>query len=308
MSQNTSVPAGPAVLGWVAEGAPIAVGAASFATVVLGPPRKLGSIFVWSRELALRSDANQIFQTLLRESVAASIDSAMLSATAGSASAHAGLLAGVVALGAYPGGDSVAAEFDLAALANACAANGGSGRTTFVMSADRLARLQIIAPILAGSIDAVASNACPASRVIGIDAAALVIAVDQEPEIVSVNCGTVHMSTVPLEIVSTAPATADPVRDIWSTAAVAARQFYSDLAMLDQIDWEMLQRRDFKHDPEDPSKKERYQAEALIYKHLPIEGLLGLVSCNDEVKARLDEALGKRKLTIKVVKKSGWYF
>lgn len=45
-------------------------------------------------------------------------------------------------------------------------------------------------------------------------------------------------------------------------AYLATAQFLSDLARLDQIDWPRLQQRDFKADPEDPSKKERYQAEA----------------------------------------------
>jgi hypothetical protein len=91
-------------------------------------------------------------------------------------------------------------------------------------------------------------------------------------------------------------------------AYLAAAQFYSGLEMLIQIDWNMLQRRDFKHDPEDPSKKERYQAEALIYKHLPIDGLLGLVTYNDAVKTTFSEALAKRSLAIKVVTKTEWYF
>lgn len=41
--------------------------------------------------------------------------------------------------------------------------------------------------------------------------------------------------------------------------------FYSDLADLTNIDWPLLQRRDFRFDPDDPAKFERYQAEALIY-------------------------------------------
>ena len=44
--------------------------------------------------------------------------------------------------------------------------------------------------------------------------------------------------------------------------------------MLDRIDWAILRSRDFKRDPEDPGKFERYQAEALIYKYLPIDGVL----------------------------------
>jgi ssDNA thymidine ADP-ribosyltransferase, DarT len=91
-------------------------------------------------------------------------------------------------------------------------------------------------------------------------------------------------------------------------AYLVAAQFYSDLARLDQIDWAMLQRRDFSNNPDDPSKKERYQAEALIHKHLPIGALAGLVCYDDDVLKSLSAALAKRNQTMKVVKQPSWYF
>lgn len=91
-------------------------------------------------------------------------------------------------------------------------------------------------------------------------------------------------------------------------AYLVAAQFYSDLARLDQIDWDMLQRRDFRNDPDDPSKKERYQAEALVHKHLPVEALSGLVCYNDDVLKSLNAALAQRNRTMTVVKKPDWYF
>ena len=51
--------------------------------------------------------------------------------------------------------------------------------------------------------------------------------------------------------------------------------YHDDLAKLDRIDWSILQARDFKRDPDDPAKFERYQAEALVYRHCPVSGLLG---------------------------------
>ena len=48
-------------------------------------------------------------------------------------------------------------------------------------------------------------------------------------------------------------------------------EFYTDLSNLDEIDWSILQTRDFKRDMDDPAKFERYQAEALIYQHCPAE-------------------------------------
>jgi hypothetical protein len=91
-------------------------------------------------------------------------------------------------------------------------------------------------------------------------------------------------------------------------AYLVAAQFYSDLAHLDQIDWDMLQRRDFSFDAEDPSKKERYQAEALIHQHLPVRALAGLVCYNDDVVESMNAALAKRNQTMKVAKKPDWYF
>jgi hypothetical protein len=46
--------------------------------------------------------------------------------------------------------------------------------------------------------------------------------------------------------------------------------YFTDLNDLDKVDWDLLNRKDFKHDPDDPGKKERYQAEALVWKHLPV--------------------------------------
>jgi ssDNA thymidine ADP-ribosyltransferase, DarT len=70
----------------------------------------------------------------------------------------------------------------------------------------------------------------------------------------------------------------------------------------------MLQRRDFRNDPDDPSKKERYQAEALVHKHLPVDALSGLVCYNDDVLKSLNAALAQRNRTMTVVKKPDWYF
>jgi hypothetical protein len=70
----------------------------------------------------------------------------------------------------------------------------------------------------------------------------------------------------------------------------------------------MLQRRDFRNDPDDPSKKERYQAEALVHKHLPVDALSGLVCHSDDGLKSLNAALAERKLGMKMVKKPDWYF
>ncbi|ANY89906.1 MULTISPECIES: type II toxin-antitoxin system toxin DNA ADP-ribosyl transferase DarT [Pseudomonas] len=84
--------------------------------------------------------------------------------------------------------------------------------------------------------------------------------------------------------------------------------YYSDLEHLDKIDWEILQSRDFKRDPDDPRKMERYQAEALIYEHVPVAGLLGIVCYNEALQRRVDQEVRQRRLDLPVYARPGWYF
>jgi hypothetical protein len=84
--------------------------------------------------------------------------------------------------------------------------------------------------------------------------------------------------------------------------------YYSNLENLDQIDWSILQRRDFKRDPDDPRKMERYQAEALIHHHLPITGLLGIMCHTDALKVRIEADVAARGLTLPVHARPKWYF
>ncbi|AWH88731.1 type II toxin-antitoxin system toxin DNA ADP-ribosyl transferase DarT [Limnobaculum parvum] len=84
--------------------------------------------------------------------------------------------------------------------------------------------------------------------------------------------------------------------------------YYTDLADLHRIDWRILQTRDFRRDPEDPAKFERYQAEALVYKHIPVSLLGGMVCYNDDVKVQLEYWLSQRNLKMPVYARAGWYF
>jgi len=84
--------------------------------------------------------------------------------------------------------------------------------------------------------------------------------------------------------------------------------YYTNLNDLNQIDWPILQARDFRRDPDDPGKFERYQAEALIWKHCPITLLSGMVCCCEDVRLQLESWLSQRNLTIPVHIRAGWYF
>jgi hypothetical protein len=85
-------------------------------------------------------------------------------------------------------------------------------------------------------------------------------------------------------------------------------EYFTDLAQLDRVDWPLLQSRDFKHDPDDPGKKERYQAEALIWRHVPLNALLGICCSTETVKTQIGEQLYGRGLALKASVQSNWYF
>ena len=84
--------------------------------------------------------------------------------------------------------------------------------------------------------------------------------------------------------------------------------FFDNLTDLDKIDWPLLQRRDFKRDPDDPAKFERYQAEALIHQHCPVSGLLGMVCFTEDLKADLEHQISERDLILNVHARREWYF
>jgi len=84
--------------------------------------------------------------------------------------------------------------------------------------------------------------------------------------------------------------------------------YFTDLKNLDQVDWDLLNRRDFKHDPDDPGKKERYQAEALVWQHLPIAALLGICSYSSAVDEGIKAELAKRNLNMQTTIQTNWYF
>lgn len=85
-------------------------------------------------------------------------------------------------------------------------------------------------------------------------------------------------------------------------------EYFDDLAALSRIDWDLLQARDFKTDPADPGKQARYQAEALVFRHVPLDALLGLVCYTDVVKTELQAVLDDAGVSLRVDVLPKWYF
>ena len=91
-------------------------------------------------------------------------------------------------------------------------------------------------------------------------------------------------------------------------AYLRTANFFSSLDDLDKIDWQLLRRRDFKRDWEDPEKTDRYQAEALVFRHMPVQCLAGIV-CHGGGEQRLVEQSGEEAgVSLTVVARPGWYF
>lgn len=89
-------------------------------------------------------------------------------------------------------------------------------------------------------------------------------------------------------------------------AYLEAAEFFSDVRDLGKIDWPSLQARNFKKS--DIDKFERYQAEALIHRHLPIEEI-DLIGCHSQsVADRLSEIAGEAGVNVRVTTKPAWYF
>jgi len=91
-------------------------------------------------------------------------------------------------------------------------------------------------------------------------------------------------------------------------AYLQTARFFTDRTSLDQIDWGLLQRRDFKRDPEKPEKVERYQAEALVRNQVPVEALLGVACFNETASARINDDRIATGRAIQSVITPGWYF
>lgn len=91
-------------------------------------------------------------------------------------------------------------------------------------------------------------------------------------------------------------------------AYLQTANFSDDLEHLDRIDWPRLNARDFKRDPDDPAKFERYQAEALIHNVVPVSALLGIACHGDAQKEQLQGLVADLSLPINILARLSWYF
>ena len=91
-------------------------------------------------------------------------------------------------------------------------------------------------------------------------------------------------------------------------AYLRAAKFYSNHLALDDLPWTDWQNRDFTRDPGDPSKFERYQAEALVYKKVPLESFQGIICYGKRELDAIKAMIKKKGLGMTVHQRERWYF
>lgn len=207
----------PAALPWVGEGQPIPVREFGFDNLAM-TPKKMASISVLSRELA-RKGGEAAVRTLLREDAELSLDAGFFSDAAGDTETHAGILNGITIGTGYGGGDLAAFEHDVGAILEVIGPR-NSGSIAYVVSTYTAERLVLRFPDFKSPV--FASQAVSDTRLIGIDAGSLATSFGGFDVDASIDA-VVHMSDEPLEIVSDNPTTADPVRSLFQTDAIALR-------------------------------------------------------------------------------------
>lgn len=85
-------------------------------------------------------------------------------------------------------------------------------------------------------------------------------------------------------------------------------EFSANPEALYAVDWSILQRCDFKRDGNDPDKLLRYQAEALVYGHVPSNALLGVACATGSAVHRAREQLPTGAEWANVEIRSKWFF
>lgn len=210
---------GRKVPAWVGENNAIPIIGGELGSVEIGPLRKMAHAVAWTHEAAKRTDAEEVFNLMLREDVAAGLDHAFFSAAEGTTTIAEGLLFDVDAT--LPSGEAgeIGIKADLGALAENVS-TGGSGQVLFVMNQAKLARLRVEAPSVAAALDIAPSAQVPADRVIAIDPQSILVSVDETPDIYMSAHAAAHMEdTTPNADIGSA----GTVMSMWQTASRACR-------------------------------------------------------------------------------------
>ncbi len=91
-------------------------------------------------------------------------------------------------------------------------------------------------------------------------------------------------------------------------AYLGMAQFFDDPARLDQINWDILQRRDFKRDEDNPDKFAQYEAETLVRSPVPVEALLGVACFDAAALERINDDMAATGVDLRALVTPRFYF
>ncbi|MBM3495911.1 MAG: DUF4433 domain-containing protein [Armatimonadetes bacterium] len=91
-------------------------------------------------------------------------------------------------------------------------------------------------------------------------------------------------------------------------AGMRSAGFFERPEDLGRIDWDILRRRDFRTDADDPGKRERYQAEALAFRHVPVAALMGVACYDTEAVSALTVLMRSAPSGVPIRARREWYF
>ena len=91
-------------------------------------------------------------------------------------------------------------------------------------------------------------------------------------------------------------------------AYLETANYFDDLKYLDRIGWHDLAGRDFQRDMNRPDKLERYQAETLIHKHLPISTLGAIICYCLQTKSKVLSMIEHSSTSVRVLYNPNWFF
>jgi hypothetical protein len=91
-------------------------------------------------------------------------------------------------------------------------------------------------------------------------------------------------------------------------ATMSFSRFFTDIADLDQIDWEVMQAQYWNDTPEDPDRKRRRQAEFLVYNTVSWSAMLGIGVIDNRVEERVNTILSGHNISLPVRSRRQWYY
>lgn len=91
-------------------------------------------------------------------------------------------------------------------------------------------------------------------------------------------------------------------------AGMAHANFHSGLEAIPELPWKDWQTSDFSADTDRPDKKERYQAEVLVHRHVPIGAIAGIALADSDVAEAFSKDVDSLGAGPKIVLRREWFF